>query len=182
MADMTHCANCGGEVPVEKPHQIGDCHGPELSLPDFLLARIQEDEAVARAAIDPDRPGAHWQWVRTFDDVPVDDPASDPTDEFTYGLRTVEEFPTTSGVGDLPAFVTTGLFPSESLGHRHIARHDPARVLAECEAKRQIVEMAWVHLGDDDYAWGMEEAKRQILAVLALPYADHPDYREEWKS
>lgn len=56
-----------------------------------------------------------------------------------------------------------------------------ARVLAECGAKRRIVEMAWHHLGDDDYAWGMEEAKRQILAVLALPYADHPDYREEWR-
>lgn len=55
------------------------------------------------------------------------------------------------------------------------------RVLAECEAKRQIVAMEWHHLGDDDYAWGMEEAKRQILVVLALPYADHPDYREEWR-
>ena len=56
-----------------------------------------------------------------------------------------------------------------------------SRVLAECEAKRRIVEMAWDHLGDDEYGWGMEEAKRQILAELALPYASHPDYREEWR-
>lgn len=143
-------------------------------LTEFLLARISEDEAVARAAIDPDRPGTHWHWVRTSDDVPVDDPASDDVDEFTYGLRTVEEFPTTSGVGDLPAFVTNGLFPSESLGHRHIARHDPARVLAECEATRRIVEWATT---EGHEQWGVGP----VLNLLALPYADHPDYRAEWR-
>jgi hypothetical protein len=55
------------------------------------------------------------------------------------------------------------------------------RLLAECEAKRRIVELSWHHLGDEEYGWGMEEAKRQILTLLALPYADHPDYREEWR-
>ena len=50
-----------------------------------------------------------------------------------------------------------------------LARHDPARVLAECEAKRQIVQNAQ-DPGDDLF-----------VAILALPYADHPDYREEWR-
>ena len=48
------------------------------------------------------------------------------------------------------------------------------RVLAEVEAKRRIVER-FVR-GDTDDLWGPE-----IGALLALPYADHPDYRQEWR-
>ena len=43
----------------------------------------------------------------------------------------------------------------------------PARVLAECEAKRRIVEL-------------ISSPGMQVFRLLALPYADHPDYREEW--
>ena len=118
-----------------------------LTLPDFLLARIAEDEvAIRRASMFPPR------WVARPDDV------GQPIIAGSFRVATCAE-----SVMD------------------HIARHDPARVLAECEAKRRVVEMQWHHLGEDDYAWGMEEAKRQILAELALPYADHPDYREEWR-
>lgn len=58
----------------------------------------------------------------------------------------------------------------------HIARHDPARVFADVAAKREIV--AWVGDYDadpDGSAWG-------ILGHLAALYADHPDYRQEWRS
>jgi hypothetical protein len=58
---------------------------------------------------------------------------------------------------------------------RHIARHDPARVLAECDAKRRIVQ---------DMPFVGECAAELLLRVgqiLALPYAAHPDYREEWR-
>lgn len=54
-----------------------------------------------------------------------------------------------------------------------------ARVLAECEAKRRIVE---VHA--HDYKWSVEHAgelAKMTIELLALPYADHEDYREEWK-
>lgn len=44
-----------------------------------------------------------------------------------------------------------------------------ARVLAEIEAKRRIVE------------WFTKPSDLLILRCLALPYADHPDYRQEWK-
>lgn len=52
------------------------------------------------------------------------------------------------------------------------------RERAECEAKRQIVENAERNRTDlmrrcDLYSW---EAR-----VLAAVYADHPDYRQEWK-
>lgn len=42
------------------------------------------------------------------------------------------------------------------------------RWLAEVQAKRTILGL----MGDPD---------AMILRVLALPYADHPDYRPEWR-
>jgi hypothetical protein len=52
----------------------------------------------------------------------------------------------------------------------HIARHDPARVLREVEAKRLLLQL---HRECD--------AQCYILKVLALPYADHPSYNEAWR-
>jgi HEAT repeat protein len=53
-------------------------------------------------------------------------------------------------------------------------RWDSARVLAECEAKRRIVERV------SDVAWATYSVRDVVLELLALPYADHPDYRKEW--
>lgn len=57
---------------------------------------------------------------------------------------------------------------------------------AECEAKRRIIEKAeaWVAVALED-----EDGEAAILAIglqasypfLALPYADHKDYRSDWK-
>jgi Family of unknown function (DUF6221) len=69
----------------------------------------------------------------------------------------------------------------------HIVANDPARVLREVEAKRQLVreistltEFDW---GEPDGSTRSDyvEAFRRVLRIHALPYADHPDYREEWK-
>lgn len=61
---------------------------------------------------------------------------------------------------------------------RHMARHDPARVLAEVEAKRFLLE--WGIAGID--RGGLSPVMgHNILAGLALPYADHPDYDPSWK-
>lgn len=46
----------------------------------------------------------------------------------------------------------------------------PARVRAEREAKRRVLEVARL--------FGCEKA---VARYLALPYADHPDYREAWR-
>lgn len=83
--------------------------------------------------------------------------------------------------------VTADLFEVGELAvptSAHVARHDPARVLAECEAKRRIVEL---HNVGDHTCQGPEHATWapdcHTLRALALPYADHPDhpdYREEW--
>jgi hypothetical protein len=81
----------------------------------------------------------------------------------------------------------------------HIARHDPARVLAEIEAKRQLVKLHEpVILRGGSGAQYFEttrvcrscEPPRQFperafpcstLRLLALPYADHPAYKPDWR-
>lgn len=64
----------------------------------------------------------------------------------------------------------------------HYLRHDPARVLREVTAKRRIVEAEQDRVLDEgplpEHMRGSVET--DVLALLALPYADHPDYREEW--
>jgi hypothetical protein len=69
----------------------------------------------------------------------------------------------------------------------HIARWNPARVLAECEAKRRIVgrlaaadRYAATGGVTTEYAEGYDHGILDAARFLALPYADHPDYRSEW--
>ena len=77
----------------------------------------------------------------------------------------------------------------------HVVRHDPERVLAECAAKRRLV-MACRDSGFDRAFLGSSphgmadfllnpRDRHQLaaltLALLALPYADHSDYRPEWR-
>lgn len=62
---------------------------------------------------------------------------------------------------------------------------DSARVLAECEAKCRIVAEHAVtptH-GDpcDAHNASYETIPCDTLLLLAAPYADHPDYRPEWR-
>lgn len=94
-----------------------------MTITEFLLARIAEDEAEAAKA------GSFTPWDRPFE---RDD----------YGHLLVQ----------------------------------PDRVLAECEAKRRIVDR---YSGCDDCGAGDDPC--DALRFLALPYADHPDYRKEWR-
>ncbi len=83
-------------------------------------------------------------------------------------------------------------------------RWNVARVLAECEAKRRIVEL---HVPDrhlENWYWTQRKCSEcggqwhvitpfgkptdigpeqgcATLRLLTLPYADHPDYRDEWR-
>lgn len=67
---------------------------------------------------------------------------------------------------------------------------DPARVLAECGAKRRRVEWAaetaamcpeddWPDEGGMDLA-PLSDVARWLLKIEALPYRHRPDWREEW--
>ena len=76
----------------------------------------------------------------------------------------------------------------------HVAHHDPARVLAECAAKRRLVN-ACRDTRPDLHLLGtrpqgldfpvpptdQHQLAALTLALLALPYAAHPDYRPAWR-
>jgi hypothetical protein len=107
-----------------------------LTLSEFLLARIAEDEQRARDFEE------HYARARNGE----------------YGRGGSEwNAPTWHG--------------AESIGFL------PARVLAECEAKRQVVE-DFTEGGNSEEEDNM---LRWVVKVLAGVYSDHPDYRDEWQ-
>lgn len=70
----------------------------------------------------------------------------------------------------------------------HILRHDPARVLAEVEAKRKILAAFEAAASDAvrnavglDAQDGLISGLTEVVKRLASVYSDHPGYREEWK-
>lgn len=155
--------------------------GPTLS--EFLLARLAEDEAAASAV----PPLTHNY-----------DMGGNRQDErFTFD-RTLPS--SADGMGNW----------SEHRGspttREHFARHDPARVLADCAAKRRIVEIhrmvkftdVSIGLLDVDVCCichGMLDVDGDLehvvnvqqpfpcstIRALAAIYADSPEFREEWR-
>ncbi|MGW9401456.1 DUF6221 family protein [Streptomyces sp. NPDC055642] len=76
----------------------------------------------------------------------------------------------------------------EEADARHIAEHDPARVLREIDAKRRVLDWykqraAVDSRGEDpdDYENVTGSTLETVVQMLALPYADRPGYREEWR-
>jgi hypothetical protein len=59
----------------------------------------------------------------------------------------------------------------------HVVRWDPARALAEVEVKRKLLDYAEGLLQDNPE----DTTPRWLAKLLAQPYADHPDYRDEWR-
>lgn len=148
-------------------------------LTDFLLARIAEDEAVARAASP-----SPWQYG---------DVASVAGGSLYDKTRMIGDLHY-EHLGNHDGSIVRHLLSDEADANgAHIARHDPARVLAECEAKRRIVEEhALVRIDRPDLhpdacaACGCHETYPtrwpcRTLRYIATAYADHPSYREEWR-
>ncbi|MEU9946911.1 DUF6221 family protein [Streptomyces sp. NPDC047939] len=66
----------------------------------------------------------------------------------------------------------------------HIARHDPARVLADIDGRCRIVDDYAYYTsigGHTDAERGRAEGLTYAVQCLALPYAGHLDYRDEWR-
>ena len=66
----------------------------------------------------------------------------------------------------------------------HIARHDPARVIAECEAIRRVVEL-WEAtsvpgVSDVDWDQGQHAGLDDAVRLLVRVYAARPDFPPEW--
>lgn len=85
--------------------------------------------------------------------------------------------------------VLRGPVPTTRVGHRPSCIYEGGhegtlfcdcgaveRRLDECEAKRRIIALR-EHILDAPAGW-MYDA---VLRLLALPYADRPGYREEWR-
>ncbi|WP_375490209.1 DUF6221 family protein [uncultured Jatrophihabitans sp.] len=102
----------------------------------FVLARVDEDERVARSAVDK---------------IEATYPAGDYDTAFGWSVTATSSY-ASSPHDDGPLYV--------------LGAPDPRRVLAECAAKRRIVEQ----FADVD----------GLLPLLALPYAGHPDYDASW--
>lgn len=169
-----------------------------MTIEEFIEARIAEDERIARAAIDPGRPGSHWCWETTHDGTPVSDgeEARVLEDGHHLSLRTVEEFPLSWDPSNntLPAFII-GADRGYPGSLPHIARHDPARVLRQCTSLRSILTLAESAMkahqadyepstaGSDEmaaYRTGAAMAYRPALAAIAAIWSVHPDYDPEW--
>lgn len=135
-----------------------------LTLTDFLLARIAEDEAVARVAT-----SGPWRYA-----------AGDEGEDGAV-LCAVQRGPDLSS--NFVAMTSYDGLSSTSCNSdgdgEHIARHDPARVLAECEAKRRIVEEC-ANM-PSNVAPPAAAVYHHVCRRLAAVYADHPDYRDEWR-
>jgi hypothetical protein len=65
---------------------------------------------------------------------------------------------------------------------RHIARHDPARVLREIEAKRDLLRFAeGIHDHHETFTTGVASRLEDTLRLFAAAYADRPGYQETWR-
>lgn len=134
-----------------------------MNIVDFIEARIDEDEAAAKAATVGG--GSTWSAV------------GEPGE--SGELVDAEHGGFVAWNGEARAFPNY----EDAV---HIARHDPARVLRECEAKREIVRLyrdAWVQSttgrGSRDKAVAVFACQTALYAVAGA-YSDHPDYRQEW--
>jgi hypothetical protein len=71
---------------------------------------------------------------------------------------------------------------------KHVERHDPARALRDVDAKRKLLEQCRASLASEkaggvDGAWSESfgDGLLEAVKLLALPYADRPGYREDWR-
>ena len=133
-----------------------------LTIADFLLERIAEDEQVATAASP-----SPWQ-SSGVDSVG----GGNIYDQSRVIANVVYEQPSSHD----GTIVRHLLAPEADANGAHISRFDPARVLAECKAKREIVEECERSMLND----GDSRTAEWIAAHLAAVYASHPDYDPAW--
>lgn len=137
---------------------------------EFLEARLVEDEVMAQEA------AQHLSGVWTFDNGE----AGARREELARGGR----FGANPSVGG----ITSGCRYNAESEMKHIARHDPDRVLREVAAKRAIVkayEDADIRAHDtyggyEDILNGASNGLERALELLTAAYSDHPDFDPDW--
>ena len=146
-----------------------------MTITEFLLARIAEDEALANDAASTDPApwqadtGEHWKERRGYVLVAEHGCSDSTCPAAEFGIHRSYD-----GLWDNEGSLDLGMGAAVA---EHVARHDPARVLAECAAKRELV--LW--LDDDplchDGGWAYVD---HVLKSLASVFADHPDFDPAW--
>lgn len=127
-----------------------------ISLADFLLARIAEERAAVWAWDGDGRARVATVWT-----------GPEP------GYSTVA-----SDHGD-GRWVADG---REIADAQHpLVLFDPARVLADCEAREWIVKRYMSLRGLGSYKLEERQALGDVLRLFVQPYVDHPDFRAEWR-
>lgn len=87
-------------------------------------------------------------------------------------------------MSDLTEFLLARVAEDEGAGlFRGYSANLQGRVLAESEAKRRLVECVApvVHAASPSPARNVSDEGEVVLRILATVYANHIDYREEWK-
>ena len=132
-------------------------------LVQFLRDRLDEDETIAREAAHYE--AGHW------------------TTKDGYPVSVADELPEAADTFERVVAFDEGS-PSEEQA-AHIARHDPARVLAEVEAKRlaldHYTELQRLAKGGVAIYRTAAGAVGVQVQIMAMPYADHPAYKEAWR-
>lgn len=145
-----------------------------MTLVEFLRARLDEDEQRAKKdawIADHGSAGAWEAWVGhnlPYSDLKAED-------------QPIARFNGPAHDGDV--MLAARFKPAE-------VRDRAERMLAEVDAKRRIVELhepidghcsSCLESENDFYGKTYEDAPCITLRLLALPYADHPDYDPAWR-
>ncbi|MFC4373281.1 DUF6221 family protein [Nocardia halotolerans] len=137
-----------------------------MTIEEFIRARLDEDEATARAAtelprVTPKYPAKRPAWeperweVDMFDDVRTVNGATDPIliDPSSGGVRSRH-------VAD------------------HIAQNDPDTVLSDIAGKRKILTAA--ERVEENGGWHISGQGVEIIYALAERWKTHPDFQPGW--
>ncbi|WP_147262044.1 DUF6221 family protein [Blastococcus sp. TF02A-26] len=131
-----------------------------MDLADFLLARITEDENTARGST-----RGPWRWFPGRGGLPAFLESTGATATHWVEGQSFEAPTVVLGSSQ------NSMLRVRGRDAEHIAAWHPTRVIAECRAKRQVVEAVRA----DDAVGDV------VLRSLAAVYADHPDYSEDWR-
>ncbi|MGY1774082.1 DUF6221 family protein [Blastococcus sp. SYSU D00813] len=134
-----------------------------VDLADFLLARITEDERAAKGAT-----AGPWRWYPGRAGLPAFLESTGATATHWVEGQSFEAPTVVLGSNQ------NSMLRVRGRDAEHIAAWNPARVIDECRAKRRVVE-AGAGAGVDVATHDL------VLRTLALPYAEHPEYRAEWR-
>lgn len=159
---------------------------------EFLAARLDEDEQIAKDA-------GFSQQAKARARAWSAEPDGFGEGPFLFGVNVKDSL-------GIRVFVATGQERAD-----HVARHDPARVLADVAAKRRIIELhemsrwTWKHQPGvyelpegfegplAEYCTTCSATSREgldnfyepwpcdTLKLLAVPHAGQPGYKDQWR-